>query len=110
MEVKHPSPLTRSQRLVLSLLGADWMTGADLARAVNAKLGATRHATPQGVHQTVASLVRRGMVEKYRFRGVVRFRSVPAAKRAPYRIFTVEETRSLREQNGAVTRALGLGS
>lgn len=92
MSVNHPG-LTRSQRLVLSLLNSDWMTGPDLARAVdcylrsigagpNSSAAQARGVTPQGVHQTIASLVRRGYVEKYRIHGVVRFRVVPDANRA----------------------------
>ena len=91
MEVNHLAGLTRSQRLVLSLVGSEWMTGPDLAAALAiarrkvhwsgcADCVAGRPHTepsPQGVHQTVASLVRRGLVEKYRVHGIVRFRLRP---------------------------------
>lgn len=91
MHVNDPRPLTRSQRLVLSLLSSEWMTGPDLAAAVRSYLRATGRqadATPQGVHRTVASLAARGYVEKYRVHGVVRFRAVPAANRGPDRVLT----------------------
>lgn len=84
MASNYPA-LTRSQRLVLSLVNSEWMTGPDLAAAVRSYLRATgkpADATPQGVHRTVASLVTRGYIEKYRVHGIVRFRAVPDANRA----------------------------
>lgn len=57
-----PNRLTWHQQHLLNATGSGrWVSGEDLLRHL-APLG--EHTTAQGVHQTAASLVRRGLLEK----------------------------------------------
>lgn len=70
MTVTGTSSLSKKQRHALDVLFSAPMPldGAALARALE--------TSPEGAHQTMASLVRRGLVRKGRVRGVVRYETL----------------------------------
>ena len=69
--------MTRQQRTVLAALSARPMNGSELARAL-AKAGI--ETTTAGAHQTAASLVRRGLVQKAYPLGLVEYELTPAGQ------------------------------
>lgn len=87
--------LTVQQRLMLDALAdGNWWTGPQLAVKLSSYPHEGRTWTSQGVHQTLASLVFRGRVEKTKATSdghrVVLVRLAPAVSRGQ---FTAEEVR-----------------
>lgn len=70
--------LTITQRRALKALNRGFLTGEEILTAMYDDPGAH---TPQGVHQTLASLVRKGLAEKRRIAAKIRYRLTPEGKR-----------------------------